>query len=134
VKPVTDIISSRLRPNWRASQPASGSTIAFATRYDVSAQVDSSIEAESEPATCGSDTLTTVVSSTSMKVANITAIATIHGLTTGCSAWSATVQDGRRASSAAWIAATAASSPSAAFTIRWYRRGSSQLQSKCCFT
>ena len=30
---------------------------------------------------CGSDTLTTVVSSTSMKVANMTAIATTHGLT-----------------------------------------------------
>ena len=32
---------------------------------------------------CGSDTLTTVVSSTSMKVANITATATIQGLTCG---------------------------------------------------
>ena len=29
---------------------------------------------------CGSDTLTTVVSSTSMKVANITETAMIHGL------------------------------------------------------
>ena len=34
---------------------------------------------------CGRDTFTTVVSSTSMKVANITATATIHGLTSGCS-------------------------------------------------
>src|SRR5437016_158012 len=34
---------------------------------------------------CGSDTLTTVVSSTSMKVPNITAIATIQGLTCRCS-------------------------------------------------
>src|ERR1017187_1363077 len=33
---------------------------------------------------CGSETLTTVVSSTSMKVANMTATATIHGLTWGC--------------------------------------------------
>jgi hypothetical protein len=32
-------------------------------------------------AICGSDTLTTVVSSTSMKVANITATATIQGFT-----------------------------------------------------
>ena len=32
---------------------------------------------------CGSETLTTVVSSTSMKVANITATATIHGFTLG---------------------------------------------------
>ena len=35
---------------------------------------------------CGSDTLTTVVSSTSMKVANITAIAMIQGLTCRCGA------------------------------------------------
>src|SRR3954452_16490105 len=33
---------------------------------------------------CGRETLTTVVSSTSMKVANITATATIQGLTWGC--------------------------------------------------
>ena len=32
VKPVTDIISSRLRPKVLASQPVMGSTIAFATR------------------------------------------------------------------------------------------------------
>ena len=68
----------------RASQPVSGRMIAFATRYDVSTQVDSSIVAERLPAMCGSDTLTTVVSSTSMKVANMTAIATIHGLTCRC--------------------------------------------------
>src|SRR5271169_3494061 len=37
---------------------------------------------------CGSDTLTTVVSSTSMKVANITAMATIQGLTCGTCALS----------------------------------------------
>ena len=41
--------------------------------------------AERLPAMCGSDTLTTVVSSTSMKVANITAIAMIQGLTCRCS-------------------------------------------------
>src|SRR4029453_13370168 len=35
---------------------------------------------------CGRDTLTTVVSGTSMKVANMTATATIHGLTCLCSA------------------------------------------------
>ena len=81
VKPVTDVISRRFRPKWRASQPVSGSTIAFATRYDVSTHVDSSIDADRLPAMCGSDTLTTVVSSTSMNVANMTAIATIHGLT-----------------------------------------------------
>ena len=37
--------------------------------------------AERLPAMCGSDTLTTVVSSTSMKVQNITAMATIQGFT-----------------------------------------------------
>src|SRR5215213_1024789 len=38
------------------------------------------------PAMCGSDTLTTVVSSTSIKVASITETATIHGLIAGCAA------------------------------------------------
>ncbi len=37
--------------------------------------------AERLPAMCGSETFTTVVSSTSMKVPNMTAMATIHGLT-----------------------------------------------------
>src|SRR3954467_12647162 len=86
VKPVTDVISSRLRPKWLASHPVSGSTMALATRYEVSTQVDSSIVADRLPAMWGSDTLTTVVSRTSMKVANMTAIATIQGLTTLCSA------------------------------------------------
>src|SRR5580765_4148893 len=62
--------------------------MALATRYDVSAQVDSSTVAERLPAMCGSDTFTTVVSSTSMKVANMTATATIHGLTWRCSGMS----------------------------------------------
>jgi hypothetical protein len=47
----------------------------------VRTHLDSSIVADRLPAICGSETLTTVVSSTSMKVANITATATIHGLT-----------------------------------------------------
>ena len=85
VKPVTDDISSRLRPNVRASHPVIGSTIALATRYEVSTQVDSSIVADRLPAMCGSETFTTVVSSTSMNVANITATATSHGLT--CGGW-----------------------------------------------
>ena len=55
--------------------------MALATRYEVSAQVASSVVAAMLLAMWGSDTLTTVVSSTSMKVANMTAIATIHGLT-----------------------------------------------------
>ena len=81
VKPLTETMSSRLRPKKRASQPVSGSTIALATRYDVRTHVDSSMVADRLPAMCGSDTLTTVVSSTSMNVANMTAIATIQGLT-----------------------------------------------------
>ena len=43
-------------------------------------QVASSMLAERLPAMCCRDTLTTVVSSTSMKVPNITAMAMIHGL------------------------------------------------------
>src|SRR5207244_9985081 len=85
VKPTTDSMSSRFRPNRLASQPVIGRMIALATRYDVNAQVASSIVADRLPAMCGSDTLTTVVSSTSMKVANITEIAMIHGFTCLCS-------------------------------------------------
>src|SRR5690242_10842787 len=81
VNPAVDIISSRLRPNRDASQPVIGRMMALATRYDVSAQVASSVVAAMLLAMCGSDTFTTVVSSTSMKVANMTAMATIHGLT-----------------------------------------------------
>jgi hypothetical protein len=81
VNPAVDSISSRLRPNREASQPVIGRMMALATRYDVSAHVASSVVAAMLLAMCGSDTFTTVVSSTSMKVANMTAIATIHGLT-----------------------------------------------------
>src|SRR6185436_10507245 len=81
VKPAVDAISNRLRPSLEASQPVIGRMIAFATRYDVNAHVASSVVAAMLLAMCGSDTLTTVVSSTSMKVANITAMATIQGLT-----------------------------------------------------
>src|SRR5271157_853794 len=69
-----------------------GRMMALATRYEVSAQAASSTLAERLPAMCGRDTLTTVVSSTSMKVANITAVAMIHGLTWG---WGAS-EDGIR--------------------------------------
>src|SRR5579862_9529700 len=81
VNPTTEIISRFLRPNTLASQPVIGRMIALATRYDVSAHVASSMVAERLPAMWGSDTLTTVVSSTSMKVENITEMAMIHGLT-----------------------------------------------------
>ncbi len=84
VKPMTEIISRRLRPKTLASQPVIGRMIALATRYDVSAHVASSMVADRLPAMCGSDTLTTVVSSTSMKVANITETAMSHGLMCRC--------------------------------------------------
>src|ERR1035441_10473962 len=61
-----------------------GRMMALATRYEVSTQVASSTLAERLPAICGRETLTTVVSSTSMNVANMTAVATIQGLTCGC--------------------------------------------------
>src|SRR4029453_1394798 len=81
VKPDVDHMSSRLRPNLLASHPVIGRMMALATRYEVSAQVASSVVAERLPEMCGSDTFTTVVSSTSMKVANITANAISQGLT-----------------------------------------------------
>src|SRR5262245_17573786 len=81
VNPVVDKSSRFLRPKRPASQPVIGRMMALATRYDVNAHVASSVVAAMLLAMCGSDTLTTVVSSTSMKVANITAIATIQGFT-----------------------------------------------------
>src|SRR5947209_8332284 len=78
VKPETDAISKRLRPKFDASQPVIGKMIAFATKYEVNVQVASSVLADRLPAICGSDTFTTVVSSTSMKVLDMTAIATSH--------------------------------------------------------
>ena len=58
--------------------------MAFATRYDVSIHVDSSMLADRLPAICGSETLATLVSSTSMKVASMTVMAMIQGLTPRC--------------------------------------------------
>ena len=52
VKPAIDVISTRLRPKWFASHPVSGRMMAFATRYEVKAQVDSSTVAERLPAMC----------------------------------------------------------------------------------
>src|SRR5262245_56642625 len=81
VNPAVETINSRLRPSTEASHPVNGRMIALATRYDVNAHVASSVVAAMLLAMCGSDTFTTVVSSTSMKVTNITTIATIQGLT-----------------------------------------------------
>src|SRR4051794_9647909 len=87
--PMIAASSSRFRPNVRASHPVSGRMIAFATRYDVNVHVASSMLADRLPAMCGSDTFTTVVSSTSMNVASITETAMIQGFT-----WSPHVEGG----------------------------------------
>ncbi len=63
-----------------ASQPLIGSTIALATRYEVSTQVLSSWLTERSPAMCGRETLAMLVSSTSMKVARVTTSAIAQGL------------------------------------------------------
>src|SRR5215469_3997259 len=69
---VTQISNNRLRPRRRASHPDIGRTTAFETRYEVTTHVSSSTLAARLPAMCGMETLTTVVSSSSMKVASIT--------------------------------------------------------------
>src|ERR1039458_9330256 len=65
------------------SQPLSGSTMAFETRYDVNTHVLSSVPADRLPAIWGKATLAMLVSSTSMNVASVTVSAMIHGLTAG---------------------------------------------------
>src|SRR5215469_3407503 len=90
VNPPTDISRMRLRPKKFDSQPVIGRMMPLETRYEVSTQVASSTVAPRLPAMCGSDTLTTVVSSTSMKVPSITAIAIIQGLTSARSRGGAT--------------------------------------------
>src|SRR5215469_7944674 len=57
--------------------------MALATRYAVRTHVASSCVAPRPPAICGSATLAMEVSSTSMNVASVTVMATIHGLTRG---------------------------------------------------
>ena len=85
MKPETESISRRFRPKRPASQPVMGRMMAFATRYEVSVQVASSLLADKLPAICGKETLTTVVSSTSMNVLDMTAIAISQGLISRCS-------------------------------------------------
>src|SRR5580704_7366442 len=85
VKPVTDVISSRLRPKRPASQPVMGRMMALATRYEVSVQVASFLLDDRLPAMGGSETLTTVVSNTSIKVLDMTAMAISQGLIWLCS-------------------------------------------------
>src|SRR5581483_10342356 len=83
VNPLPAANKRRFRPNLPASQPVMGRMIAFATRYEVRVQVASSTVADRLPAICGSETFTTVVSSTSMKVLDITAMAISQGLMSG---------------------------------------------------
>src|SRR6185312_17279004 len=83
VNPTTENNNRRLRPKKFASHPVMGRMIALATKYEVSAHVASSVVAERLPAMCGNETLTTVVSSTSMKVLDMTAMATSHGFMLG---------------------------------------------------
>src|SRR5512133_3333086 len=65
------------------NHPPIGTMIAFETRQEDSTHVASSTLAERLPAMCGSATLATEVSSTSMNVASITVSAMIHGLMAG---------------------------------------------------
>src|SRR6266404_7232623 len=83
VNPVTASSSKRFRPKRPANHPVMGRIMAFATRYEVSVQVASSVLEERLPAICGNETFTTVVSSTSMKVLDMTAMAISHGLMSG---------------------------------------------------
>src|SRR5689334_10159536 len=60
-------------PNRRPIQPDNGCMIALASEYELIAQVPSWGLTARLPAMCGTDTLTIVMSSTSMNVANATA-------------------------------------------------------------
>src|SRR5437667_1080050 len=93
VNPVTASSNNRLRPKRPASHPVMGRTMAFATRYEVSVQVASLVLEERLPAMCGRDTFTTVVSSTSMKVLDMTAIAISQGLMSGRGTGFVLIQD-----------------------------------------
>jgi hypothetical protein len=68
----------------------------------VTTHVPSSTLAARLPAMWGMETLTTVVSSSSMKVASITETVTIPGLTWGCSGWAALAGPVTDQASAGW--------------------------------
>src|ERR1700742_2776409 len=70
----------RLRPSRSPSQPEIVNTMPLATRYEVKAQVASSLLEERLPAMCGSATLTIVVSRISMNAASVTDPAISQGL------------------------------------------------------
>src|SRR5262245_4448162 len=120
VKPITDSISRFFRPKTPASQPVIGRPITLSTRYEVTTHVASSIVADRLPAMCGSDTLTTLVSSTSMNVANITAMAMIQGLIGFCSVIATWPPKSPNPQSARFLSAISA--PSALASFRAHRR------------
>ena len=69
-----DAEAAALRRSGAPIQPESGCMIALASEYELIAQVPSCGLTPRLPAMCGTDTLTIVMSSTSMNVANATAI------------------------------------------------------------
>src|SRR5437667_3113370 len=83
VNPETASSRSRFRPKRPANHPVIGRMMALATRYEVKVQVASSTVDDRFPAMCGNDTFTTVVSSTSIKVLDMTAMAISQGLISG---------------------------------------------------
>src|SRR6476646_10819859 len=70
---IADTQKLRTSPKRRPIQPDSGCMIALASEYELIAQVPSCGLTARLPAMCGTDTLTIVMSSTSMNVANATA-------------------------------------------------------------
>ncbi len=69
----TEMQNVRTSPKRRAIQPVNGCMIALASEYELIAQVPSFGLTPRLPAICGTETLTMVRSSTSMKVENATA-------------------------------------------------------------
>src|SRR5438445_5810011 len=76
-------MKKRLRPKHVPSHLVSGMMIALATIYEVSTHAASSTPADRLPRIWNNATFAIVVSSTSMMVASITAIATSHLLAAG---------------------------------------------------
>lgn len=78
VKSVIENIRYLFLPKTLLSHPEIGMMIAFATRYDVIAHVDSSIPAERLPLIWPSETFTIEISIISIRVGSITVKATSH--------------------------------------------------------
>src|SRR5947199_10219005 len=78
VNSTVEAMKKRLRPTSVDSQPVSGTTIPFETKYEVRTHVTSSTDAEKLACMCGKATFPIVTSSTSRIVASIAATATSH--------------------------------------------------------